>query len=268
MDNVSYWANRWEKRTIGWHAAGTPHPTLVKYIDTFLGASPTGESLDTPLSLAASGAKRVFFPLCGKTFDMAYLSQQGHHVTGMEGVLTAIQEFASDNQIALSQEHPASLPAHIKDNFVAYSGRRIRIYQGDFFAWPTPATAPLADLRAAGLADCYDAIFDRGSLVAINRDLRPQYVEIMDTVLAPGGKVLIAALDYDQSEMEGPPNALSLEQVKSLYFGLPEGKDRYTVELLSADKDDGSRFLKAHGGQLSDVTNVSILVTKRASRGE
>lgn len=46
-------------------------------------------------------------------------------------------------------------------------------------------------------------MWDRGALVALRPEDREDYVGVCDRVLAPGGKVLLATMVYDQSAKKG-----------------------------------------------------------------
>ena len=91
----------------------------------------------------------------------------------------------------------------------------------------------------------------------------------MDTLLAPGARVLISALTYDQSEMSGPPHSLSVEQITELYHGLPNGKERYTIEVIGNPQWETKgtpgfpSLLKSDGGKLSQLMNISVIVNKK-----
>lgn len=123
---------------------------------------------------------------------------------------------------------------------------------GDFFALNSK---PIAD------GEKFNFALDRGSLVAINPSLRQQYVEIMDSVMASGARTLLIAVDYDQQSMSPPPNSLSVEETKALYHALPEGKERYSFEVLSASSE-GVRFHKSNGGPCERAEEYALLITK------
>lgn len=58
-------------------------------------------------------------------------------------------------------------------------------------------------------------IWDRGALVALRPEDREDYVRVCDSVLAPGGKILLATLVYDQAAKTG-----LLESTKVRHFFL------------------------------------------------
>ena len=123
----------------------------------------------------------------------------------------------------------------------------ITFIQGDFFSIPN---SPFAD------EDKFNFAFDRGSIVAIKPNLREAYVKAMDHCLAPGARILFTGIEYDQSERPGPPHSISLDELKSLY-----GSD-YEYTLLEENHD--SKFLKKYGGPLTKVTDLTVLIVKKA----
>lgn len=46
-------------------------------------------------------------------------------------------------------------------------------------------------------------VWDRGALVALRPEDREDYVRVCDSVLAPGGRILLATMVYDQSAKKG-----------------------------------------------------------------
>ena len=176
-DNVAIWAKRWEQRAIGFHLNHL-NPCIQKNLELWLGPAPTLPADDSKFNTVPQNTKRIFFPLCGKTLDMAILSKMGYYVGGLEGVNTAIKEFAVENDIELTQEHPDNVLPGLKGAFDVYEGKRVRLFVGDFFKWPTTDQYSVEELKKMGVAELYDAAFDRGSLVAIDPHLRKDYVKV------------------------------------------------------------------------------------------
>ena len=83
-----------------------------------------------------------------------------------------------------------------------YQFDELSIYTGDFF------TAPL---------ESYDLIYDRAAMIALPQSLRAQYVERLKSLMKPNGKILLIGLDYEQSEMQGPPFNVSESEICQLY---------------------------------------------------
>lgn len=46
-------------------------------------------------------------------------------------------------------------------------------------------------------------VWDRGALVALRPEDREDYVRVCDSVLAPGGRILLATMVYEQSAKKG-----------------------------------------------------------------
>ena len=54
-----------------------------------------------------SKSVRFFLPLCGKAGDLVYLYNEGHTVTGVEGVPFVVEQFFRENNLEYEKE---SLP--------------------------------------------------------------------------------------------------------------------------------------------------------------
>ena len=80
---AKYWQKRWSQNEIGWQRDAV-HKFLVKYVD---------ELTDYRSNL------RVFVPLCGKSLDMLWLADQGHHVVGVDFVKHPIESFFEENNL-------------------------------------------------------------------------------------------------------------------------------------------------------------------------
>lgn len=68
---------------------------------------------------------------------------------------------------------------------------------------------------------CYTRcrVWDRGALVALRPEDREDYVRVCDSVLAPGGRVLLTTMVYDQSAKKGAHDFFPLQKhLKSLRF--------------------------------------------------
>jgi thiopurine S-methyltransferase len=153
---------------------------------------------------------RVLVPLCGKTLDMAYLAgiPAVSQVVGVDVVSRALDVFAKEHPYLALQEVPDSAK---KENEYHYlQGSKISLLLGDFFA--------LNDTITNGR---FEAVVDRGSLVAINPTLREAYVDVMGRLIKPGGKILLITIERVSDDLEynalGPPFSVSESQVRGLY---------------------------------------------------
>ena len=126
----------------------------------------------------------------------------------MEGIPKAIHEFSQEHpDLNLRQLKESSLSSSSK--FIQYVGTNIVILNGDLF-----------ELDETVTNGRFDAIFDRGSLVAIQPTLRDQYITIMGRLIAPAGRILLSVFERRSGTDEdrtGPPFSVSEADVHQLY---------------------------------------------------
>ncbi|HEX8874342.1 MAG TPA: thiopurine S-methyltransferase [Nitrosospira sp.] len=176
----NYWLERWEREDTGFHQ-NEVNPYLSQYW--------------RELHLAPSS--EVFVPLCGKTRDMRWLREQGYPVLGVELSAVAVQGFFEEN---------GDTPHHvIGEKFDRWEANGVSILCGDFF-----------DLSKDDLSKV-SAVYDRASLVALPTEMRERYARHLLSILPPATQILLITLDYPQTEMLGPPFAVSESEVVSLY---------------------------------------------------
>lgn len=179
MDHA-FWHARWEANQIGFHQAEI-NPHLQTY----------WPDLSAPLDGC------VLVPLCGKSRDMLWLAGVGQRVLGVEISPLAVEAFFAENGLTATRtEAPA---------FAEYHSGEVALLQGDFFA-----------LNAAHVAGV-TAVYDRASLIALPPGLRARYAGHMAALLPAAVPVLLVTLDYPQSEMDGPPFAVTAHEVEALY---------------------------------------------------
>jgi thiopurine S-methyltransferase len=185
-----YWQERWKQEETGFH-----QNEVNQYLRQYWQA----------LHLAAGS--EVFVPLCGKSRDMAWLSEQGYAVLGVETSEVAVQAFFKEN---------GYIPNHASsEKFDRYDANGIGILCGDFF-----------DLSKHDLLKP-SAVYDRASLIALPPEMRKRYTRHLLNILPPATQMLLITLDYPQQEMAGPPFAVSASEVETLYH------ERFTIRLLS-----------------------------------
>ncbi len=199
--NPEFWLQNWQDHKIGFHQA-----EINSHLRTFW----------QQLNLVTDS--RVFVPLCGKSLDLLWLCQQGHHVLGVELSPLAVSDFFAENELAHSQFE--------SDGFECREAERLTLLQGDFFNL-TPA-------HVAGVA----GVFDRAALVALPVELRQQYVQHLKRILPDLAKMLLVSFEYDQAEMPGPPFSVTEAEVHALY------QDAYTIERLCHENilEDNPQF--------------------------
>lgn len=160
-------------------------------------------------ALALAGDECVFVPLCGKSLDLMWLHQRGHHVLGVELSSVAVRHFFAATQLRPQcLEHGA---------LTRWTQERLDIYCGDFFAL-TPAD--LTGVRA---------VLDCAALTALPESLRTRYVAHLHAILPVAcGVLLITVEDLDDDENSADHMALS-EEIVTLYAGY------FAIELLHAE---------------------------------
>lgn len=177
-------------------------------------------------------AARVFVPLCGKAVDMAHLARQTDaisQVVGVEGITKAIEEFAQEQpDLELTKEEELhGMKTNPSVGYTRYSGNNIMILEGDFFQ--------LDEIVTDGR---FQAIFDRGSLVAIDPTLRSAYVTVMSKLMAPKGRILLVVIERQSGtdeDLTGPPFSVSEAEVHRLYGEQP------WVESITLLDDNGEK---------------------------
>lgn len=189
--DLNFWNDRWQKGETGFHQS-----VLNPYLAYCYGEK--GPGVDRRSSL------KVFVPLCGKSQDMQWLSQNGYDVIGVECSPIAVKDFFENSETSFETTE--------SDNYIKYTARaelsgkaKLEILQGDFFA--------LSVDDVEGVTD----VFDRASLIALPEAMRKSYAEKMVELLNPGARILLITMTYPQHEMDGPPFSVSEEEVHDLY---------------------------------------------------
>ncbi len=175
-----YWIGRWREGRTGFHCAQA-QPWLVEHV----------------AKLAPKGNERVLVPLCGKSVDLLFLERRGHSVVGVDVAAQAFAEFLAEQQrTATTRDEPP---------FTVQATGGIELWRGDFFA---------LDPRRHGT---FPAIFDRAALVAFPPARRAEYARKIVSLLAPGGRLLLIAMEFDPAKWAGPPFPVTLDKVARHY---------------------------------------------------
>jgi len=236
FDRLSPWNERWSENKIGWHDSNV-NDAILSYGHRWIPrwgqqSSSTSDCAATATTSPSSAAAvRVFVPLCGKAVDMAHLARQTDaiaQVVGVEGITKAIEEFAQEQpDLELTKEEEPHGTTTYPAGYTRYVGNNIMILEGDFFQLDEKIT----DGR-------FQAIFDRGSLVAIDPNLRRAYVNVMSKLIAPQGRILLVAVERQSGtddDLTGPPFSVSEAEVHRLYGTQP------WVESINLLDDNGEK---------------------------
>jgi thiopurine S-methyltransferase len=208
--DLDFWQDRWVKGETGFHQA-----SLNPYLAYFYGEK--GPAVEKRASL------KVFVPMCGKSMDMQWLSQNGYPVIGVECSSIAIKDFVKDYGVSIDG---AENDRHTKFtiNAEVAGSANIELIQGDFFGLTS------SDLE--GVTD----VFDRASLIALPEDMRKNYAQKMSELLKPGVRTLLITMTYPQQEMDGPPFSVSEEEVNDLYGQSFEVEKILVKDILSNEQ--------------------------------
>ena len=175
----SFWQQRWQENKIGFHLDSV-NPLLIKHME----------------KLQLGPGEQVFVPLCGKSLDLIWLAEQGYRVLGIELSQVAVDAFFNENNLA---------PFKVKkDGLTFYQAGLITLVCGDFY-----------QLTASQLVNVA-AVYDRASFIALPEEMRPAYAEHLNTICAKQPR-LVVALNYEQSQMAGPPFAVAESELKTVY---------------------------------------------------
>ena len=192
---MNLWQSRWQQDRIGFHLKEV-NPYLMRFSDQLLHQNPD----------------RVFVPLCGKTLDLMWLSTRTKKVIGVELVSKAVQDFFAENDIEYLLQQDETLQK--------FSSKSIDIYLGDFFNLNPDQTSS------------FKAIYDRASIVAIDKPERREYVDHLISFLEQAGRILLITLEYDQSQMEGPPYSVPAKEIERLFAPFGSLKLLETCDIL------------------------------------
>ncbi|MEX2490922.1 MAG: thiopurine S-methyltransferase [Nitrospirales bacterium] len=190
-----FWLQRWEKQEIGFHQA-----EINRFLEQYWP------------SLELAGDSTVLVPLCGKSKDMRWLAERGHHVLGVELSEAAVQEFFKEWEVQPQVEQRGS--------FQRYSAENIELLVGDFFA-----------LTAEDLQEV-TGVYDRAALVALPPDMRRDYVKALAKTLPAKAQILLITFEYRLGAREGPPFSIDVDAVKNMFEG------EWAIHLLDSQSFD------------------------------
>lgn len=171
------WLGRWAEGRTGWH-------------------EPAGNEGLKRYWPGIEGPSSVLVPLCGKAPDLLWLAGRGHEVVGVELSEIAVRGFFEDNDLAYECEPQGRL-----DRYTARD-QALTLYRGDYFDFESPP---------------FDALYDRGALVALPEDVRPRYVEHTKKLLKTDARRFIITLEYDQRVVNGPPFSVMPDELSAYW---------------------------------------------------
>jgi len=201
------WLARWESGHTGWHEANG-NRALRKFWP------------------GLTGGGRVLVPLCGKSPDLLWLSQQGCDVTGVELSEIAARAFFNEADIRFETGTDGGL------RWFRSVEHQLTMVCGDYFHFSD---------------EPYDALYDRAALVALPHSLRPAYVKHTKTLLKVNATQLLITLEYDQQKVDGPPFSVLPDEVKTYWPGLRRAGEKSALKNMPPKYRDAglSQFVEA-----------------------
>lgn len=218
---LSYWQSKWRKGKIGFHM-NNGYPGLEKHWSSI--------HLDKPPT--------VLVPLCGKSKDLIWLSEHCKQVVGIEISELAVQQFLNENSLDAKTSKSA--------NFKIYKTGNIELWNGDFFKLPEQKLPS------------FDLVYDKAALIALPPDMRKLYVEKIITLASDNTQILLHLLEYQQTEMAGPPFSVSLDEIKTLYG------QHFNIQILEKQnlRIDYYKKFQKRGLQSYFIEILSLLLPK------
>lgn len=192
-----FWQQRWQQNQIGFHQ-GEVNPYLRQYWG----------------ALGVPAPARVLVPLCGKSLDLLWLTQQGYQVEGVELSELAVRAFFDEQGLTPRQTQHGE--------WQVWESGQLRLWCGDFL-----------HLNAAQLGPI-DAVYDRAALIALPPVMRQAYARHLQTLVGVVPHLLIT-LEYPQAKMDGPPFSVEQTEIEALFA------ERYTGTRPHASDDVLSR---------------------------
>jgi thiopurine S-methyltransferase len=192
---MNFWTNKWNSNQSYWHISEV-NPVLKKYENKLI-PNPTNGTT-------------ILFPLCGKTVDMLYFVDKGYNVVGIEGVEAAILEYLRESDIKYNLLNVDHKETKLK---VFTAGKLTIICANYFTTEPLKPTKGIPDYATRKV----DAVFDRGSMMAVLPSLVNNYVKFMKKWINSGAKILLYAPEFDQNLMYGPSYSLSEKKIIVVY---------------------------------------------------
>lgn len=209
---LDFWHDKWAKNEIGFHL-DAPHSWLVKAVE----------------DLGIRAGQTAFVPLCGKTHDIDFLLQQGIKVVANELSELAVEELFSRLNL-----QPIITPWL---NGKLYQTPQLSVFAGDFF-----------QLTADDLYHVYQAhinwIYDRAALVALPIEMRKQYSQSL-IQLCPQANQILMTLDYDQTQMPGPPFSVTPQEISEHYESSYEVDTLHQQDIIEKEPRFKQRGLTA-----------------------
>lgn len=184
MDH-KFWLDKWANNQIGFHE-NSVHPLLKTYWPSVV-----AERRQQSVAI-----DNVLVPLCGKSLDLLWLRDQGHHVFGIELSNIAVEAFFAENELTYEQSTIASL--------TRYDAENMTLWCGDYF-----------ELRLEMLP-AISLFYDRAALIALDPTLRTKYMKHLRHLLTTDAQGLLITVEYNEGLVSPPPHSMPPEVVSGV----------------------------------------------------
>ncbi|CAE8668159.1 unnamed protein product [Polarella glacialis] len=241
-------------------AAGSMSRRLKKWLDLWEGdpkedtsslsaVSPALERHFLELTADLSHSASVLVPLCGRSFDLAWLAQQGLQVAGVECSRRAIALFAAEQGFELH----AGDSGGVEGAMIAWYAGPCTLFEGDWF----DATPEL-------LGGCYDLAFDRDALMTVDPARRRQYADVLTRMLRAGtrkSRLLVLAAEFEEASVDAAvtalgPHSLSPAEIQDIF---PD----FSLEILSEEEAiDTGAFSRLRRAGLRSIIQRAVLLKR------
>jgi thiopurine S-methyltransferase len=223
---LEFWRNYWANGLSPWHL-NEANRALVGFA-----------------SQAFEGPAKILVPLCGKSLDLKWLYDCGHHVVGIEFAEEAILQFFTEQ----SMDYTSS-PFGENGTLYQNSDKRLTLIRHNFFTLNDPS-----------LNGTFDYVWDRASLIAVKPEHRVLYSETIKRMVRPQFRYMIQVLEYDQDKVMGPPFSITLQDMDQLY-----GDFASISNLVSSSEDIREKYIpdKFNGIQVKEM--LYLLTPKQST---
>ena len=234
------------------------NPHLEKYANLWLGSDDSNYNRGS-----------IFVPLCGKTVDLVWLSKIAN-VVGIDIVREAAEQFAIEHPELSMIEYQGDEMSDICDGDLQnlksatectlskqsfFVGENLTFLIGNLFDFMTLSNKEMSRClnrstkieQSSQNNSFFDAIYDRASMIAIEPSLRQDYVNLLGSMLQPGGSILLITIEKrevirDETKISGPPFSIDESLVRLFYEGLDWVKSVTLLEtqnqiITDADKE-------------------------------
>jgi thiopurine S-methyltransferase len=128
---------------------------------------------------------------------------------GVELSDIAVAAFFAEHELEFDREPSGPLDRYTAKNYP------ITVYCGDYFSFESAT---------------FDALYDRGALVALPPDQRLRYVEHTRQLLRADATRLVITLEYDQQVVNGPPFSVLAEELAGYWDDLVRVGEKSDIE--------------------------------------